>query len=261
VPDVRDILREGADVEPGLPDVPELVRRGRAARRRRLAGSTAAATAVLAAAVGIGATFVPDDADVRPGPVEPATTDPVPAAAGPLAPGSYDATGLGLGVTFAVPGAGWTLTTVADGSITLRHGRTTVTVQRWDEVVDPQADPVGPADTQAVPADRIGWLTSHPRLDVGAVTQVRLGDETWTSVGVTVADPLTTTPDECNTLPCALLALSGDEPTELLVRDRVSVLVGPGPPDEDDTVVLVAQPRNGRPDAAADALVASIDPR
>ena len=107
---------------------------------------------------------------------------------GALPAGAYDASALGIDLRFAVPGPGWTLATVTDGSISLRHERSSVVLQRWDAVVDPQADPVGPTDTGVVPDDLVAWLSSHPRLEVLAASPLRLGDETWTSVELAVED-------------------------------------------------------------------------
>jgi hypothetical protein len=258
---VRDILREGADIQPGLPDVPDLMRRGRAARRRHRTVVAVTSAAVLAAAIGVGTILIPRGDDSRPQPANPTRADPVPRTAGPLPAGAYDASALDIDLRFEVPGPGWTLATVADGSIGLRHGRSSVVLQRWDEVVDPRADPVGPTDTSLVPDDLVAWLSSHPRLEVLATAPVQLGDETWTSIELAVGDALGSTPDECHTLRCVLLAVSGDEPTELLARDRTRVLVGPGSHDGTDPVVVLARPTRARVDEAADDLVASLEPR
>jgi hypothetical protein len=259
VPDVRDILREGADIQPGLPDVPDLVRRGRRARRRRAALQTVAAAACAVAVVALGTLLVPDHDVPEPQPAAPVRPDPVPSSLGPLPVGVYDASSLGLDLTFTVPGPGWTLTTAQDGWVGLRHDRTTLVLQRWDEVVDPDADPVGPTDVGPVPDDLVAWLTSHPRLAVDGVSAVPLGDETWTAVEITVARALTRTPAECKTLRCVLLAVSGDEPAELLARDRARVLVAPGPGLGGAVVVVLTRPDSQtRPDPGAETVVDSL---
>lgn len=259
MPDIREILREGADVEPGLPDVPQLLRRGQAAARRRTAVLAAAAAACVAGAVGLGA-LVPS-INETPDRVPQSAPAPRPLpAAGPLAAGVYDASTVGLDLSFTVPGPGWTLTTVQTGWIGLRHGRSSVVVQEWDAVVDPDADPVGPGDTEPVPADLVAWLTGHPALDVDGVTRVLLGQKTWTALELTVERPLSTTPAECNTLPCVLLAVAGDEPAEFLARDRARVLVSPEVAGGAPVVVLTWPKGQTGPDSAAEALISSLDP-
>lgn len=262
MPEVRDVLNRGADVNPGLPDVPELMRRARAAQRRRAGLVAGMVAAVVVSAVAVGDAVLSQRGGSAPEPAAPAPGTSLPTVAGPLAPGTYAGSSVDLDVRFTVPGPGWTLAAVDDGWVTLRHGRSTVALQRWEEVVDPVADPVALGDSAPRPADLTDWLTSHPRLDVAGVEQTAVGGATWTTVAVTVAEPLTTTPAECNALPCILLAITGDEPLELLARDRARVLLAPDDgvaPDRDaPPVVVVTQPRTRSSDPAVERLISSL---
>lgn len=265
--DVRNILAEGADVSPGLPDVPQLVRRGRIARRRQVAAVTMASTvaAVLAVVVGLDVAAMLTRTSEVPT-VTPRDLEPLPALPGQLQSGAaYDAGSAGFDLTFQVPGDGWVMAVQQEGWLSLHQGETRVNLQRWSGVVDPAEQAPDPAVVQPLPTDLGAWLRAHARLDVTTAAPVRLAGDEWAAYDASVARPLRPSPSlpsECRALPCVLLAATGDEGVEVLARERLRILLAPDSAGAGALVLLIAYPASqSRPDPEVEALVDSFEER
>lgn len=246
MPDLRDVLRHGADVTAGLPDMPTVWTRAVRERRRRRAVAAAGAAVGAAAVVGV-VTLLGSVLDPGPPvPPQPATTPRLaPAQQLPpypevLAPGTYDAGELGLPYDVTVTGRDWSLAAREPGWLSLHRGGTRVNIQRWDTVIDPASDSIGAAAAQAVPADLVDWVVNHPRLDTSRPRPTVIAGEAWQVVEVSVASPLRSTPSECGSVPCVVLGQVGSESAELLVSERALVHVRSD--GEQQTVLLVSFP-------------------
>lgn len=255
--DIRELLEQASDVPTGLPDVDRAWRRAQQVRRRRTVVRSALVAAVLVLVAGTG--LVVDSRRDDPPPVtEPAPALQLPAVPGPLAAGTrYDVGPLGLPFALTIPGPGWRLAARQEGWLSLHHGRTRVNLQRWSAVYSPDADPVTRGARQPVPADLADWVRAHPRLEVAGEQPVELAGAEWVRLDLAVADPLTTSPDECGGRSCVLLATAGTEPVDLLVSETAALYVRPS--TTDPLVLLVARPasRPGDPPEIRE-LVASL---
>lgn len=264
MPDLVDVLRQGADVTTGLPDMQAAWSRAVRVRRRRRLAASAAAAAVVAAVVAVAGAVVDLQPPTPPQPVvtpELVPAEPLPPYPGPLRAGrTYDAAVLGLPYRFSTMDSRWSLAAREPGWLSLHRGSTRLNIHLWDAVYDPAAALPGEADALEVPTDLVGWLTSHPRLDVRSQRTVVVAGDQWQVLEVSVGTPLTTPPPECGTSPCVLLGRTGIEPTELLASERALIHV---PVDDTDrTVLVVAYPeRASGPGGAASALIASLDER
>lgn len=261
MPELRDVLREGADVPTGLPDMPAVWSRAVRERRRRRLATGAAVAAVVGVMAVLGSVLLPGQSP----PPQPAITphlppaSPLPPFPGPLlGRQTYEAGAAGLPYAFTTPGPGWTMAAREPGWVSLHRGRTRVNLQQWDGVYDPGADADPTVDE--VPPDLLGWMASHPRLRVGDGRTVTLGEERWRVLDVSVRAPLATGPPECADSPCVLLAQVGLEAVELLASERAALYL---PVDSSDTtVVLVASPASSTAAwTAATALVDSLHER
>lgn len=243
MPDLRDVLRQGADVTTGLPDMPTVWTRAvRQRRRRRMVASAGAATVVAVVAL-IGAVLDPSP----PPPPQPVTTPRLPHAQqlppypGPLQPGqTYDTRVLQLPFGFSVPDSGWTMAAREPGWLSLHRADARLNLQRWDSVFDPAQERPEVTDGQSVPADLPDWLSSHPRLRVESRATVPLAGHDWQVLEVTVRAPLARQPTECGSSPCVLLGQVGTESVELLASERARLYVRSD--EVGPTIVLVAFP-------------------
>lgn len=263
MPDLRDVLRQGADVTTGLPDMSTVWTRAvRQRRRRRMAASAGAATLVGVVAL-IGAVL---DSSPPP-PPQPAITPRLPHAQqlppypGPLQPGrTYDATVLDLPYGFSVADPGWTMAAREPGWLSLHRADVRINLQRWDSVFDPVRERPGNAARLSVPADVLAWLTTHPRLEVQSVQTVALAGDEWQVVEVTVGTPLEVPPGECGSSPCVLLGQVGTESVELLASERARLYVRSG--EAETPIILVAFPASAAgPGHAVTHLLDSLDER
>lgn len=241
MPELRDVLREGADVPTGLPDMPAVWSRAVRERRRRRLAAGAVVAAVVGVVAVLGSVLLPGQSP----PPQPAITpqlapaSPLPSYPGPLlGRQTYETGAAGLSYAFTTPGPGWTMAAREPGWVSLHRGTARVNLQQWDGVYDPgaEADPA----VDEVPTDLPGWIASHPRLRVEDGPTVTLGDDRWRVLDVSVRAPLATSPPECAGTPCVLLAQVGAEAVELLASERAALYL---PVDSSDTtVVLVASP-------------------
>ena len=261
MPDLRDLLQQGADVTTGLPDMPAAWSRAVRARRRRRLTTVAAVAAVVGVVAVLGSVIAPG----QPLPPQPAVTprlppaSPLPEFPGPLqARQTYDAGSADLPLGFTTSGAGWVMAAREPGWVSLHRGRARVNLQRWDGVYDPTEDPAGSVDS--VPADLLAWVTAHPRLRVGDARTVILAGAQWHALDVSVRTPLSIPPPECGNAPCVLLAQVGVEAVELLASERATLFLSAGV--DDPTVILVTAPASSNTAwTAANTLVSSLHER
>jgi hypothetical protein len=262
MPDLRDVLRQGADVTTGLPDVPavwaQAVRERR--RRRAVAGLAVAAAMVVVALVG---SVLGGGAGTRPLPAQPA--EPPAAQALPAYPGplqrdqTFDASAVGLPFGFSTADDGWTLAAREPGWVSLHRRGVRVNLQRWDGVVDPRTDRPDGTPPLALPADLAAWIDGHQRLSVHSRSTASIAGEDWVVLEVSVREPLDPPPAECGATPCVLLGVVGAEPVEVLDTERALVHVRD---DDAQTVLVVTYPdRIPNPGPAVTHLLDSLHER
>jgi hypothetical protein len=242
--DLRELLQQAAGDPAPPPPLADIRLRGKTlARRRRLVTLLAVTVALvaLAALSVVVATFAP-------APRTPATP---PSPAPVVSPGALTATtytdpSLRPGVTFTVPdGPVWRATLVTADSLILANDalQTTISLQRWTSIYQPQTNGTTTPTTAARPTDLISWLSRHPALRPhGGPQATLLGRRPAHRLTVTV-NPRRTLPTGpvigCTAAPdCVLLADTPDNP--VVIYPNTTTIIYALDHDQDSLILIIA---------------------
>jgi hypothetical protein len=215
--DIRDLLQSAAAGSPLTPDMVQVRSRGRSLGRRRRIGAAAGAVAVAVAAV-VGVRLLPGVTRLT-GP------SPLPAN-GVLDPGEYRVREFAPPLRLTVKDQGWAVRARSWGGVTLTHGGTTVTVDRFDNLYNGyNGAPSAHGDTSAVSGSLIGWLQSTGAFTISDPITTVIDGTPATQVDLSPLKTVQPAPPECDQqVSCAVIAGDSNGPV-FINADQVGRLI------------------------------------
>jgi hypothetical protein len=231
MPDLRGLLDEAAGHPRDLPDVAQIMRRGRRSRVRRRVGAVLLAVVASGGVLtGVGILGQPESPTIaQPAPM-PSLEQARVIRQGQLEPGRYRGEVGGRAFVLEIDTDDWSVLAARPGWLALTYRQYVLHLQQWATVVPPSS-PDGTAREPA-PEDLVGWLQEHPRLAVQNVTPRVVGGLDGVALDIQVVAPLKDAPGECTSKACVLLATvaGADEAVDIEQgqRARLVVLGEPG---------------------------------